>query len=192
MVLNILFHFFVCLFQTLQLYVCWYFFACLSFQSISCDNFSSKNEQFLRKKRMTGHLHPNLKSFKLCCLPSYIKYIFGLLCLSLELCSKVVMMGKQPSASIKSVKYDVLIPDLRKLGKIFSYFWAMVCSVIYFTLIDFAVTLVKGNSYSTAEKIIQAGKNSRMNENQQGNTQKRKYQNVLDIALSALVSLSSF
>lgn len=68
----------------------------------------------------------------------------------------------------------------------------MVCSVIYFTLIDFAVTLVKGNSYSTAEKIIQAGKNSRMNENQQGNTQKRKYQNVLDIALSALVSLSSF
>lgn len=68
----------------------------------------------------------------------------------------------------------------------------MVCSVIYFTLIDFAVTLVKGNSYSTAAKIIQAGKNSRMNENQQGNTQKRKYRNIFDIALSAQVSLSSF
>lgn len=68
----------------------------------------------------------------------------------------------------------------------------MVCSVIYFTLIDFAVTLVMGNSYSTAAKIIQAGKNSLMNENQQGNTQKRKYRNIFDIALSAQVSLSSF
>ncbi|XP_020952360.1 cytochrome P450 4X1-like [Sus scrofa] len=34
-------------------------------------------------------------------------------------------------------------------------------------------------------KIIQAGKNSLMNENQQGNTQKRKYRNIFDIALSA-------
>uniref|UniRef100_A0A8C3W6V3 Cytochrome P450 n=1 Tax=Catagonus wagneri TaxID=51154 RepID=A0A8C3W6V3_9CETA len=35
------------------------------------------------------------------------------------------------------------------------------------------------------EKIIQDGKNCHMNENKQDNTQKRKYQNVLDIALSA-------
>uniref|UniRef100_A0A8C3WF76 Cytochrome P450 n=1 Tax=Catagonus wagneri TaxID=51154 RepID=A0A8C3WF76_9CETA len=35
------------------------------------------------------------------------------------------------------------------------------------------------------QKIIQDGKNSRMKENKQDNTQKRKYQNVLDIVLSA-------
>lgn len=61
----------------------------------------------------------------------------------------------------------------------------MACSMIYFTLIDFSVTLVMGNIYSTLDKIVKDRRNSLKNENKQANTQKRKYRDFLDIVLSA-------
>lgn len=67
----------------------------------------------------------------------------------------------------------------------------MACSMIYFTLIDFSVTLVMGNIYSTLDKIVKDRRNSLKNENKQANTQKRKYRDFLDIVLSAQVSLSN-
>jgi len=67
----------------------------------------------------------------------------------------------------------------------------MAFSVIYFTLIDFSVTLVMGNIYSTLDKIVKNRRNSLKDENKQTNTQKRKYRDFLDIVLSAQVSLSN-
>ena len=67
----------------------------------------------------------------------------------------------------------------------------MACFMIYFTLIDFSVTLVMGNIYSTLDKIVKDRRNSLKNENKQANTQKRKYRDFLDIVLSAQVSLSN-
>ena len=63
--------------------------------------------------------------------------------------------------------------------------------MIYFTLIDFSVTLVMGNIYSTLDKIVKNRRNSLKDENKQTNTQKRKYRDFLDIVLSAQVSLSN-
>lgn len=67
----------------------------------------------------------------------------------------------------------------------------MAFSVIYFILIDFSVTLLMGNIYSTLDKIVKNRRNSLKDENKQTNTQKRKYQDFLDIVLSAQVSLSN-
>ena len=67
----------------------------------------------------------------------------------------------------------------------------MAFSVIYFILIDFSVTLLMGNVYSTLDKIVKNRRNSLKDENKQTNTQKRKYQDFLDIVLSAQVSLSN-
>lgn len=67
----------------------------------------------------------------------------------------------------------------------------MACSMVYFTLTDFSVTLVMGNIYSTLDKIVKDRRNSLKNENKQANTQKRKYRDFLDIVLSAQVSLSN-
>uniref|UniRef100_A0A452SNL9 Cytochrome P450 family 4 subfamily X member 1 n=1 Tax=Ursus americanus TaxID=9643 RepID=A0A452SNL9_URSAM len=55
----------------------------------------------------------------------------------------------------------------------------------YFTLINFAVTLVMGNCYSVPEKVIQDRKKFLKDEKKHGNTQKQKYQDFLDIILSA-------
>lgn len=59
----------------------------------------------------------------------------------------------------------------------------------YFTLINFAVTLVMGNCYSVPEKVIQDRKKLLKDEKKHGNTQKRKDQDYLDIILSAQVNL---
>ena len=67
----------------------------------------------------------------------------------------------------------------------------MACSVIYFTLIDFSVTLAMGNIYSTLDRLIKDRRNSPTDENKQANTQKRKSRDFLDIVLSAQVSLSN-
>ena len=67
----------------------------------------------------------------------------------------------------------------------------MAFSVIYFILIDFSVTLLMGNIYSTLDKIVKNRRNSLKDENKQTNTQKRKYQDFLDIVLSAQESLSN-
>ena len=67
----------------------------------------------------------------------------------------------------------------------------MAFSVSYFILIDFSVTLLMGNIYSTLDKIVKNRRNSLKDENKQTNTQKRKYQDFLDIVLSAQVSLSN-
>lgn len=61
----------------------------------------------------------------------------------------------------------------------------------YFTLINFAVTLVMGNCYSVPEKVIQDRKKFLKDEKKHGNTQKQKYQDFLDIILSAQVNLSN-
>lgn len=96
------------------------------------------------------------------------------------------LMGKGMSAKIKSVYIWYTHFDLSKLGKIWSYLWAMACSIIYFTLICFVVTLVMGNYYSTPDQIIQDRKKS-LKDEKQNNT--RKYQDFLDIILSFQVNL---
>lgn len=62
----------------------------------------------------------------------------------------------------------------------------LLCNL--FTMIIFAVTLVMGNYYSIPDQIIQDRKNSLKDEKKQCNTQK-KYQDFLDIVLSAQVNL---
>lgn len=67
----------------------------------------------------------------------------------------------------------------------------MACSIIYFTLIYFVVTLVTGNYYSTTGQVIQEKRKSLKDEKEQGETEK-KCQDFLDILLSAQVNLSNF
>lgn len=69
----------------------------------------------------------------------------------------------------------------------------MTCSVIHFTVIDLTVTLIMGNYFPTPEKVIQDRRESlKDKKKQQGNTQKRKYQDFLDIVLSSQVNISNF
>lgn len=68
----------------------------------------------------------------------------------------------------------------------------MACSTFYFILIYFVVTLVMGDYYSTTELVIQGRRKSLKDKKEQGNTEKRKYQDFLDTILSAQVNLSNF
>lgn len=63
---------------------------------------------------------------------------------------------------------------------------------ILFNLIYFVVTLVMGDYYSTTELIIQGRRKSLKDKKEQGTTEKRKYQDFLDVMLSAQVNLSNF